>query len=230
LIWEVGLARKRRSFNELFVDKLKELSGGEQKLIGNGSLREALKWDEERYKRIKSQLLEENLIIAGRGYGGSVGLADVPGSKALSLFISYSHADEGIKTELLKHIAPLKRLNLVDAWHDRKLKAGEEWEQAIAKELENADIILLLVSIDFINSKYCYDIELDKALERHSEKKAIVIPVIARNCLWQHTPFSKLQALPKDAKAIASWPDQDEALTNVVEGVRIVAEQLRTSK
>lgn len=212
------------------MDKLEELADDQHPLISNGQLREELGWDEERYKRIKTQLIEQNFVIAGRGYGGSVGLADIPGSKPLNLFISYSHADEAIKKDLLKHLEPLKRINLVEAWHDRKLKAGEEWEKSISKQLESADIILLLVSIDFINSNYCYDNELDRALELHEKKKTVVIPVIVRNCLWQHTPFSKLQALPKDAKAIAMWPDKDEALTSVVEGIRQIAEQIRATK
>ena len=206
------------------------MSNGEQRLIGNNQLRDTLGWDEDLYKRIKAQLIEQNQVIAGRGYGGTVGLADVPGSKALSLFISYSHADEGVKTELIKHLEPLKKLSLIETWHDRKLKPGDEWEKVISKELEKADIILLLVSIDFINSKYCYDIELDKALERHEQKTAVVIPIIVRNCLWQFTPFAKIQALPKDAKAITSWPDKDEAMTHVVDGVRLIAEQIRAVK
>ncbi len=192
----------KRSNRDLFLERLTNLSGGEPKLIGNTTLREALKWDEERYSRVKAQLLVENLIITGRGRGGSVGLADAVDSFPLKLFLSYSHADEGIKGELLKHLEPLKRLKLLDVWHDRKLAAGDEWEGEIAKNLEEADIILLLVSIDFINSKYCYDIELERALERHAERAAVVVPVIVRNCMWQHTPFAKLQVLPKDAKAI----------------------------
>jgi hypothetical protein len=83
---------------------------------------------------------------------------------------------------------------------------------------------LLLVSIDFINSKYCYDIELEAAMERHSKGNAVVIPVILRSCFWHNTPFAKLQALPKDAKAISSWTDRDEALAAVAEGVRQIAE------
>lgn len=222
--------RKRRSHRELFLDKLRELSNGEQKLIGNMTLREALGWDEERYNRIKVQLREENAVLVGTGRGGSVGLADALGVSALRLFVSYSHEDEALKNELLKHIEPLKRLNLIESWHDRKLVAGEDWEKSISKNLETADIVLLLVSIDFINSKYCFDIELDRALELHAQQKTTVVPVILRNCLWQHTAFAKLQALPRDAKAVCAWPDRDEAFTNVADGIRQVAEQIRASR
>jgi len=222
--------RVRRSYRELFIDKLKELSGGEQKLLPNGAVRDALEWEEERYARIKAQLVDEKVILVGRGQGGTVGLADAPGESALKVFISYSHADEALKDELLKHLSPLKRMNLIEEWHDRKLKVGEEWDRSISRNLESADIILLLVSIDFVNSKYCYDIELDKALELHDQKKAAVIPIILRNCLWQHTPFAKLQALPRDAKAVSAWSDRDEALASVAEGIKTVAETLRQSR
>jgi hypothetical protein len=222
--------RLRRSYRELFIDKLKEQSGGEQKLVSNIAVKEALDWDEERYTRIKSQLVDEGIILVGRGQGGTVGLADAPGGSALKVFVSYSHTDEALKDELLKHLSPLKRMNLIEEWHDRKLKAGEEWDKSISKNLESADIVLLLISIDFVNSKYCYDIELDKALELHDQKKAVVVPIILRNCLWQHTPFAKLQALPRDAKAVNAWTDRDEALASIADGIRTVAETLRQSR
>jgi hypothetical protein len=222
----------RRTNAELFLDKLRKKSNGEQKLIGNKALLEALGWDAEKYGRIKAQLLDADKIIGGRGKGGSVAIADAPDSTttALDLFISYSHADEDLKNKLVKHLEPLKRLNLIAEWHDRQIKAGEDWGKTISDRLEKAKIILLLVSIDFINSKYCYDIELEKALELHYQKKALVIPIVLRFCMWQHTSFAKIQALPKDAKAICSWPDQDEAMTSVAEGVKLAAETIRASQ
>jgi hypothetical protein len=132
-------AKRRRSYKELFLDKLKMLSGNERKLINNGTLQKELDWDQDRYGRIKEELLAEKLIIAGRGGpGGAVGLAEVPGSKApsaLSLFVSYSHYDEDIKDELLKHLSPLKRLNLISTWHDRKIEPGDKWGQVISENL-----------------------------------------------------------------------------------------------
>lgn len=114
----------------------------------------------------------------------------------------------------------------ISSWQDRKLLAGTEWGGEIDKQLEQADLVLLLVSIDFINSNYCYDIELDKALERHASGECRVIPIILRGCLWQHTPFAKLQALPRDGKPVSSFQDQDDALASVAEGVRLVAEEM----
>jgi hypothetical protein len=221
--------RKRRSYRELFIDELKKLSKGEQKLVANEALRDALGWQYERYKRIKGDLVEERAIIVGRGRGGSVGLANAPGaarSKALQIFISYSHVDADLKGALVKHLEPLRRLNLIDQWHDGKIEAGDKWDEKIAEAIEKSDIILLLVSIDFINSRYCYDVELDLALERGRDGDAVVIPVIGRSCIWESMKFAHLQSLPADGKAIASWADRDQALTAVAEGIKRVAERL----
>ena len=119
---------------------------------------------------------------------------------------------------------------MIEAWHDRKLKAGEEWDAVISTNFENANIILLLISIDFINSKYCYDIELEKAMELHksgSEKSFLSLHDLV---LRSHTPFAKLQALPKDAKAISAWDNQDEVLTSIAEAIMQVAKDMQVAK
>jgi hypothetical protein len=218
--------RKRRTYREIFLDKLTELSNGEQKLISNSVLREELGWDEEGYNQLKSELKNEKKIMVGQGRGGTVALAKAPGVKGLSVFISYAHSDEGVKNELVKHLRPLERLGLISEWHDRKLKAGEEWDRVISENLRTSDIVLLLISVDFINSRYCFDVELEEAMKMHDAKRTRVIPVVVRNCLWSPMPFAKLQALPRDGKAVGSWSDRDEALTNVAEGVRTVADEL----
>jgi hypothetical protein len=226
--------RGRRSYKELFLGELKKLSGNEQKLINNGTLQKSLKWDEARYVRVKEVLVADKSVIAGHGGpGGAVGLAEVPGSKApsaLKLFISYSHHDEGIKDELLKHLSPLKRLNLISDWHDRKIDAGENWGHAISDNLKKADIVVLLISIDFINSEYCYDVEMDVALDRQADGMATVIPVIARSCMWKSTRFAPFQALPTDGKAIVTWHDRDVALTDVADGIRQAAERILSKR
>jgi hypothetical protein len=222
-------ARVRRTNAQLFLDTLTELSDGEPRLIGNKALRDALGWDENRYVRIRSELVDQQKVIVGRGQGGTVGLAATPGTKALTVFISYSHLDEPFRNDLVKHLEPLRRLQLIETWHDRKIKAGEEWDKAISEKLESAAIILLLISVDFINSSYCYDLELERAIERHAAGEAKVIPVILRPCMWHQTPFSKLQALPKEARAVSLWADRDEALVSVAEGIRVMAEQLLSS-
>ena len=222
--------RGRRTDRDIFLAALTELSSAGNSLVSNRILRDELNWEDDRYSRVKQQLAEEGLLIVGRGQGGKVGLASSPGTRGLTLFISYSHVDEDLKNELVKHLEPLRRRKEIDAWHDRKIKPGEDWAHEISDNLEKADIVLLLISIDFINSKYCYEMELQTAMERNSKGDAVVVPIILRNCLWHNTPFAKLQALPKDGRAVTSFEDRDDALTTVAEGIRQIVDARLTSR
>ena len=222
--------RNRRSYEELFLDKLTKISNSGQMLVGNHTLRKALKWDAKRYERIKAQLVDNNRIAQGRGRGGSVGLAQYPDTSGLSVFISYCHEDADLKEQLVQHLKPLERLKLIETWHDGLIIAGEEWEPSIKEALETADIILLMVSVSFINSSYCFELELERALERHDDNEAKVVPIILRNCLWQRMPFGKLIALPTDGKAVVTWSNLDEALTIVAKGILELAEKILNEK
>jgi TIR domain len=138
----------------------------------------------------------------------------------IEVFISYSHKDEALREELGTHLSLLMRDRVIDEWHDRRIVAGREWGGAIDEHLNSAAVILLLVSADFLASDYCYDIEMKRALERHDAGDACVIPVILRSVDWRGAPFAKLQALPKDGKPLTSWPNKDEAFTDVARGIR----------
>jgi internalin A len=137
-------------------------------------------------------------------------------------FVSYSHKDERLKDELVAHLTLLQRVGLLEVWHDRRIVPGDEWGSEIDTNLERADLILLLISKDFVTSEYCWSIELKRALERHDEGSAQVIPVIIRDYAWHSAPFGKLQPLPKDGKAIAgnaAKPARDKAWKQVAEGI-----------
>ena len=136
------------------------------------------------------------------------------------VFFSYSHRDEELRDRLETHLAMLKRENVVEAWHDRRITVGDEWKGQIDANLERSNVILLLVSPDFLASSYCYDVELNHAMRLHGEGKSKVVPIILKPCDWKSAPFSKLQAAPTDGKPIVSWPDLDEAFLNVVEKLR----------
>ncbi|KAA9174133.1 toll/interleukin-1 receptor domain-containing protein [Delftia sp. BR1] len=137
-----------------------------------------------------------------------------------SLFFSYTHKDEVLRDELETHLTLLRRQGHIDVWHDRRINAGDEVDETISNHLNSADIILLLVSADFISSNYCYSREMERALERHEAGDARVIPVILRPCDWHTAPFGKLLAAPKDGRAVTAWPDKDEAFTDVAKQVR----------
>lgn len=145
----------------------------------------------------------------------------------MRLFYSYSHQDESLRNELEKHIVPLKREGLIESWHDREIGAGTNWDEELNKNFEAADVILLLVSADFLASEYCYEKEMKRAMEKHQAVEAIVIPIILREADWKSSPFSQLQALPKDLKPVTSWANRDEAWANVVTGLRKAIEKLR---
>ena len=112
-------------------------------------------------------------------------------------------------------------------WFSHEISPGEEWQNIVSDRLESAEVILLLVSSSFLNSEFCYGTEVKRAMQRHRAGKAIVIPVILRQCLWNIAPFGELQALPEGAKPITMWSNQDEALTNVVRKVHELAKVLR---
>jgi hypothetical protein len=145
---------------------------------------------------------------------------------AVRIFIPYSHKDEDYRNQLDAQLAILRRAGIVEIWHDRRLVAGEEWDHAIKSELEAADIILLLVSPDFLNSNYIWDVEIARAMQRHETGEARVIPVILRPCAWDIASFAKLQALPKDGKPVSMWANTDEALLDIVNGIRRAVEQM----
>jgi tetratricopeptide (TPR) repeat protein len=138
----------------------------------------------------------------------------------LRILCSYSHRDEKYLNELRTSLRPLERQGLIEWWHDRKIVPGWEWEEDIDKHLRTADVILLLVSRAFMASDYVYEKEIGVAVERHERGDARVIPIILRPAYWVWASFGKLQALPKDAKPITSWPDPDDAWLDVVKGVR----------
>lgn len=135
-------------------------------------------------------------------------------------FISYSHQDEPYRVELDKHLALLKRQGLIEIWSDHCIRLGEEFDPAISAALDSADLVLLLVSADFIHSDYCYSIEVQRALERHQAGNAIVVPIIIRPCDWMSAPFGRLKALPTDAKPVTKWPSLDDAFLNIVQQLR----------
>jgi hypothetical protein len=147
-------------------------------------------------------------------------------NEPIEVFISYSHKDEDLKDELYIHLANLTRQNKIKPWQDRAIEAGTEWDAEIKARLESAGVILLLITPRFIAPSTAFDKEMQRSMERHAAGTARVIPIIMKPCDWQDTPFSKLQVLPKDAKPVTSWSDQDEALLNVVQGIRRAVESL----
>ncbi|MFY9939135.1 MAG: toll/interleukin-1 receptor domain-containing protein [Silvibacterium sp.] len=144
----------------------------------------------------------------------------------LRLMYSYAHKDEKRKEELNMHLAPLVHEELVMVWSDREIVPGSQWLEEIRRHLEIADLIILVISAHFFNSKFCWSEEMKRAVERHTEGSARVIPVIVSHVDWQNAPIAKLQFLPKDAKPISSWQDRSKGWLDVAKGIRSAVELL----
>ncbi len=151
-------------------------------------------------------------------------------TEPLKVFYSYAHEDEKLRDNLEKHLKILERKGFLSAWHDRRIKAGEPFAKEINSHLKAADIVLLLISADFIASDYCWENEMKFALSRHDRGEARVIPIILRPVDWKGAPFEKLNMLPKDAKPVTSFADKDEAFYDVSTGIRDVVEELASKK
>ncbi len=138
------------------------------------------------------------------------------------LFYSYSHKDEKLRMRLETHLALLKREGVISEWHDRKIGAGAEWAEQISSHLRTAQIILLLVTADFLASDYCFDVEMKFAMERHESGAARVIPVLLRPSEWEHTPLADLSVLPLNAVPVVLWRNQESALYEIAKSIRDV--------
>jgi hypothetical protein len=147
-----------------------------------------------------------------------------------TLFFSYSHVDESLRDQLEVHLSALKRQGLIAAFHDRRITAGSDLGKSIDTDLNSAEVILLLVSPDFIASDFCYDREMMRAMERHETGEARVIPVILRPCDWHDLPFGKLLGVPRDGKAITTWTNADEAFQDVVRSIKGALQELGQRK
>ncbi|RYE24029.1 MAG: toll/interleukin-1 receptor domain-containing protein [Sphingobacteriaceae bacterium] len=152
-------------------------------------------------------------------------------------FLSYAHADESFKNELLEFLNPMEGAGEIELWHDREIIVGDEWSEEITKALDEADLILFLISPSFLASGFINKVEIIRAMDRHKAKKARLVPVVIRNCdLNSHVipgetyRIKDFQGVPTDMKPVNSWPLRDDAWMNVVKGLRLVVNKIRNSK
>jgi tetratricopeptide (TPR) repeat protein len=150
--------------------------------------------------------------------------------RALKLFYSYAHEDEQLREKLETALALLKRQQFIESWHDRKITAGKEWAGQIDAHLAEADIVLLLISPDFMASDYCAEVELKTALERHHRRLSRVVPIWLRPTDWETSDIARLNGLPTNAQPITTWRNEDAAFTNVAQGIRKLVEELQRAR
>lgn len=145
----------------------------------------------------------------------------------IDLFYSYAHEDEPLRDELAGHLKIMERRGVIRPWHDRRLTPGQTWDNEINTQLATADLVLLLVSADFIKSDYIWSHELDLAMKRHQRGETSVVPVMLRSVDITDAPFASLQSLPTDLRPVTSWPNRDEAWTDVAKGIRRTVEHIQ---
>lgn len=137
-------------------------------------------------------------------------------------FVSYSHKDSRFLEELQKHLNLLQQERILASWSDRKLLPGDDWDGKINENLKLANLILLLVSADFLNSTYVRNTEIPLAMDKHESGEARVIPVILDETDWKAQPFKMLQALPSGAKPVSKWRSRRSAAADVAAGIRVL--------
>jgi hypothetical protein len=147
----------------------------------------------------------------------------------LKIFYCYAQDDSKYRRNLEKHLSSLRRSLLITTWYDRQIQVGVNWQQEIDPHLETADIILPLVSNDFLRSDYCSGAEMKRALERHNAGDAYVLPILVRPVDWDTTVLKDLAVLPTGGKPASMWPDMDEVLLDVTIGIERIVAQINGS-
>ena len=144
----------------------------------------------------------------------------------LKIFFSYAREDKDLWNTLDKQLSGLKREGVITGWHEGEISPGVEWQALIEKHLRVSDVILLLISPDFVASDYCYTIVMTRAINRHENGEARVIPILLRPTDFKGLPFARLQYLPVNGQAVTSWENKDAAFLSIVEGIRKAIEEL----
>jgi|GEM_PF-3279911 len=140
------------------------------------------------------------------------------------VFVSYAHEDAEHEKWLWKSVRVLHIQGLIELWRDREILPGARWREKILDALDEAEIVICLVSMDFIASEFCFSTELERALARWEAGETTVVPIIVRPCEWYYTDLKKLQAIPKDEdgnlREITQWDDPDLAWSEVARQLR----------
>lgn len=140
----------------------------------------------------------------------------------LKIFISYSHIDEECVINLKKHMAPLSNKESVIIWHDRKIIAGDTYQKTIDNNLNNADIIFLIISANFLCSNACL-YEKEEAFRLEKDKGIRIIPIIYTNCNWLlDEQINPILALPQDGKPLDSFPNINDGYVHIVQEIQKV--------
>jgi TIR domain/Tetratricopeptide repeat len=137
------------------------------------------------------------------------------------IFYSYSRKDSTFRSLIDNVLGKFKWDVEVRTWYDGDIQPGEDWTSEINDNLNAADIVLLFITQQFIDSDYCMHVELPQALENHNSRDCRVIPMIIEETTpdWRTLPFAHLQVLPQNGQPLSQWSEIDEAVRNIVQGI-----------
>jgi flagellar biosynthesis GTPase FlhF len=143
----------------------------------------------------------------------------------LKTFIIYAHEDVQFRMGLEKFLRHLVRMKKVDLWSDKEIKPGEAWDEVIQKNLQEAELVLMLVSVDFYNSEYIQETEFEQVKERRKRGEVLLVPILVRSCP-SYELIKDLQWLPSNATPIGEWLNQDAAYTSVANDIEVLVEDV----
>lgn len=147
-------------------------------------------------------------------------------ARPIEIFFSYAHEDGAFMDAVREHLINFQYEGKIEKWHDRMIPPGTEWRGEVDYRLRRSRIILLLVSVNFLKSRYIFHVEMKEALARHASGESRVIPIILAPCLWKRTALAELQVLPAEGKPITQWGDGVSAYADVAEGIMQVVDEL----
>lgn len=146
------------------------------------------------------------------------------GHEPLNVFISYSHKDKEFKDRLIKHLSSLIRQKYIRLWYDNMIQPGDDLDESVMEALHGSQIMLLLISADYLASEYCYEKELKEAMRMREEQEMIVIPIMVKPVDVKGTLFDGIVSLPTDRKAVTLFSNREEAYEDIAKGIRKVVE------
>ncbi len=149
-------------------------------------------------------------------------------SEKINIFFSLASApqDRDLFDELRKHLSLLRHLGLIEIWYDSAISAGHNFKDSIKAYINQADIIVLLVSADFLASEQCFEVEMPYAQEQHMRRAIPIIPVLLRPADLQDSPLEEYSHLPQNGKAVTAWENLDIALNEVAQGIHRVVKEI----
>ena len=138
----------------------------------------------------------------------------------VKIFLSYSHKDKMHRDLFLTHFSSLLKTENISIWTDLEINPGTIWDNEIKQKLSESDIILFLISANFISSEYINQYELSRAYELHEINRLSIIPILLSNCSLKGMRLEEIQSLPTDPRFIEVWSNKNDAWVNVIEGIR----------